>query len=104
MARSHIAAALAVACLGILITFHLISQFGLPNVGFFHFHEIHPEATASPNQVPLGPTVSRPGKTEGDGSMYLLGTGKADITGYSYSALHTATRRTDCVLSDLSSR
>ncbi|KAL8844596.1 MAG: hypothetical protein Q9205_003583 [Flavoplaca limonia] len=81
MARSHIAAALAVACLGILITFHLISQFGLPNVGFFHFHDIHPEATASPNQVPLGPTVSRPGKTEGDGSLYLLGTGKADITG-----------------------
>lgn len=104
MARSHIAAALAVAFCGILITFHLISQFGLPNVGFFHFHEIRTEATASPYQVPLGPTVSRTSKTEDDGSMYLIGTGKADITGYSYSALHSAACRTDHVLSDLSLR
>ncbi|KAI4280919.1 MAG: hypothetical protein L6R38_004054 [Xanthoria sp. 2 TBL-2021] len=81
MARPHIAAALAVACLGILVTFHLISQFGLPSVGFFYFQQSPPEATASPNQVPLGPTASRQVKSEDDGSMYLLGTGKADITG-----------------------
>ncbi|CAL8577606.1 hypothetical protein XPA_003430 [Xanthoria parietina] len=81
MARSHLAAALAVACVGILVTFHLISQFGLPNVGFFHFQQSSPEATASPYQIPFGPTAFRPPSTEDNGSMYLLGTGKADITG-----------------------
>ncbi|KAL8907404.1 MAG: hypothetical protein Q9171_005869 [Xanthocarpia ochracea] len=80
MARSHIAAALAVACVGILTTFYLITQFGLPNVGFFNFRQSSPEATAAPHQVFLGPAASRPTVTE-DGPMYLLGTGKADITG-----------------------
>ncbi|KAL8917592.1 MAG: hypothetical protein Q9172_005776 [Xanthocarpia lactea] len=80
MARSHIAAALAVACVGILTTFHLISQFGLPNVGFFHFRQSSPEATVAPHQAFLGPAASRPAVTQ-DGPMYLLGTGKADITG-----------------------
>ncbi|KAL9000554.1 MAG: hypothetical protein Q9169_000847 [Polycauliona sp. 2 TL-2023] len=83
MARSHVATALAVACLGILVTFHLISHFGLPSVGFFQFHLYRAslEATASPYQQPLGPAKSIPAETEDDGDMYLLGTGRADITG-----------------------
>lgn len=81
MARSHIAAALAVACFGLLIAFHLISQFGLPNVGFFHFGHGRVEVTAVPNQIPFGPAASRP-TTSKDGPAYLLGVGKADITGY----------------------
>ncbi|KAL8852247.1 MAG: hypothetical protein Q9221_002849 [Calogaya cf. arnoldii] len=81
MARSHLAAALAVACLGILVTLHLISQFGLPNVGFFHFQQSSPEATASPNQIVFAPAAVRPVETKDDESVYLLGAGKADITG-----------------------
>ncbi|KAL8674653.1 MAG: hypothetical protein Q9168_000961 [Polycauliona sp. 1 TL-2023] len=83
MARSHIAAALAVACLGILVSFHLISHFGLPTVGFYHFHlyEGSPEATTPPGQQPLGPATPISAKTGDHGYIYLLGTGKADITG-----------------------
>ncbi|KAL8783109.1 MAG: hypothetical protein Q9213_004866 [Squamulea squamosa] len=80
MARSHIAAALGIASLGIFITFHLISQFGLPNVGFFHFQQSITEATTAPDQTPFGPAAFKPAGND-DGSLYLLGTGKADITG-----------------------
>ncbi|KAL8732222.1 MAG: hypothetical protein Q9166_002970 [cf. Caloplaca sp. 2 TL-2023] len=79
MVRSHITAAF-IAFLALLVTFHLISQFGLPNVGFFHFKHGSNEVTIAPNQVTFGPAVSNPSGFE-DESVYLLGTGKADITG-----------------------
>lgn len=85
MARTHIAVALATACFGLLITFQLISQFGLPNVGFFHFKQSGKELTTAPNQSPLLPATDPAGS--GGDSVYLLGTGKADITGYIPSRL-----------------
>lgn len=80
MARSHVAAALAVASLGLLITFHLISRIGLPTIGFFHLkHDAEGTATV-PNQIPLLPLAPQPEASD-DGPAYLLGVGKADITG-----------------------
>lgn len=80
MARVHIAIALATACFGLLIAFHLISQFGLPDVGFFHFKQSKDPVNTAPNQIPFIPEESQPGPDDG-GPAYLLGTGKADITG-----------------------
>ncbi|KAL8683803.1 MAG: hypothetical protein Q9186_000291 [Xanthomendoza sp. 1 TL-2023] len=80
MVRSHIAAALAVASLGLFVTFHLISQFGLPNLGFFHFTHSLTEATTAPDQTLFGPAAPRPPESK-DEPPYLLGVGKADITG-----------------------
>ncbi|KAL8964244.1 MAG: hypothetical protein Q9183_004590, partial [Haloplaca sp. 2 TL-2023] len=79
MARSHIAIALATACFGLLATFQLISQFGIPDVGFFHFKQDNGERLSAQDQNPLLPWTSFEG-THGE-SRYLLGTGKADITG-----------------------
>lgn len=80
MARVHIAAALATACFGLLIAFHLISQFGLPDVGFYHFRQSKDAVATAPNQIPFTPESPQPGAAHG-GPAYLLGTGKADITG-----------------------
>ncbi|KAL9004939.1 MAG: hypothetical protein Q9188_002258 [Gyalolechia gomerana] len=80
MARSPIAAALAVTFLGLLITFQLISRFGLPNVGFFHFQRSTEDVTTAPNQTPLNPAGPQPVIPE-DAPTYLLGAGRADITG-----------------------
>ncbi|KAL9029032.1 MAG: hypothetical protein Q9196_002680 [Gyalolechia fulgens] len=80
MARSPVAAPLAVAFLGLLITFQLVSRFGLPNVGFFHFQHRSEDVTTAPNQKPLSPAGPQPA-IPGDGPAYLLGAGKADITG-----------------------
>lgn len=80
MARSHIAAALAIASLGLLITFHLISQFGLPSVGFFRFSYDPDDTTTAPGQIPILSPVSQPSAFDHE-PVYLLGVGKADITG-----------------------
>ncbi|KAL9584646.1 MAG: hypothetical protein Q9212_001982 [Teloschistes hypoglaucus] len=80
MARVHVAAALATACFGLLIAFHLISHFGLPDVGFFHFKQSTDGVYSAPNQIPFVPEESQPGADDGR-PAYLLGTGKADITG-----------------------
>ncbi|KAI4172408.1 MAG: hypothetical protein LQ348_006784 [Seirophora lacunosa] len=80
MARSHVAAALAIASLGLLITFHLISQFGLPDVGFFRFSYDSDDITTTPGQIPLLPPTSQSAVFNHE-PVYLLGVGKADITG-----------------------
>ncbi|KAL8737775.1 MAG: hypothetical protein Q9181_001365 [Wetmoreana brouardii] len=80
MARPNIAAALAIACLGLFITFQLISQFDLPWVGFFHLKYEAKGVTTAPHQKPLAPPASRPAALHGE-PEYLLGVGRADITG-----------------------
>lgn len=80
MGRSHIAAALGIASFGLLITVHLISQLGLPNVGFFHFKHVSEDTAASPNQIPLSFPGFQPDASD-EGPAHLLGVGKADITG-----------------------
>lgn len=93
MAQSPIAAALAVTFLGLLITFQLISQFGLPNVGFFHFQRSTEDVTTAPNQTPLIPAGPQPAIPE-DEPTYLLGAGRADITGYTLPGKHRVGRLT----------
>lgn len=80
MARSHIAAAVAIASLALLITLQLITQFGLPNVGFFHFQHVPEDTATTSDQIPFLPS-SPPSAISKDGPQYLLGVGKADITG-----------------------
>ncbi|KAL8928599.1 MAG: hypothetical protein Q9208_001833 [Pyrenodesmia sp. 3 TL-2023] len=80
MARSHIAAALGIASLGLLVAFHLISQLGLPNVGFFHFKYVPENRATSAVQEPLVRPSSQPDVSDNI-PAYLLGVGKADITG-----------------------
>lgn len=85
MARSTVAVALAVASLGLLITFQLISQFGLPNLELFHFQHGKEDVTTAPNQISLTTVGLQPAISE-DGPNYLLGVGKADITGYALAS------------------
>lgn len=80
MARYHIAAALGTVSLVLLITLSLISTFGLPRPTFFHLAQYYSTAASSANQIPInGPSSEKP--LTKYGTQYLLGVGKADITG-----------------------
>ena len=77
MGRSNVAAALAVAGLTLILIFHLIASWGLPHLDFLHLQYASGRLWKStPHQRPLG----LGGLSEGE--PYLLGVGKADITGY----------------------
>ena len=82
MALSQIAIALATATLALLFTFHLILTFGLPELDFwFPRHTIGNHAALISQQQPLHLIKGDDG-SEQQGTQYLLGVGKADITGY----------------------
>ena len=82
MARTPIAAALAIATITLLIIFHLISTFGLPRLDYLHLRYVSNGAKdVSPQQIPINPPTADHARPE-DASMYMLGVGKADITGY----------------------
>ena len=82
MARFHIAAALGAAIFALLVLFQLISNFGLPELTFLNLHPKGEYRRPSPLQIPIDLAV--PGQENGkeDESLYLLGVGKGDITGY----------------------
>lgn len=81
MARTPVAAALAIATITLLIVFHLISTFGLPRLEYFHLRYVFDGAKDNfPQQIPINPPTADYGGLE-DASMYMLGVGKADITG-----------------------
>ena len=82
MARPHVTAALATATIALLITFHLISTFGLPKLDYLRLHYVLEGARdAFTPQIPIeSPSVKYGGPQ--DASLYMLGVGKADITGY----------------------
>lgn len=87
MARSPIAVALATATITLLITFHLISTFGLPTLGFLNIYYILEGSENIPSeQIPINPPLAGSQASQ-DASVYLLGVGKADITGYVWSQL-----------------
>ena len=87
MARSPIAVALATATIALLITFHLISTFGLPTLDFLNLHYVREGSANIPfEQIPINPPLSESEALQ-DASSYLLGVGKADITGYVWSRL-----------------
>ena len=80
MARIHIATALGTASIVLLITLHLISSFGLPSVGFLNFRSGGHWASKYTYQNVLRPPEVEISKDD-ERTQYLLGVGKADITG-----------------------
>lgn len=85
MARIHVAAVLAPALLLLILTLQLLNTFGIPNVGFLNlrYHGSYPPVAQ--NQVPLnGPSSDGEDADRerwSQGTQYLVGAGKADITG-----------------------
>lgn len=82
MARFHIAAALGGATLALLVTFQLISHFGLPALDFMHFANFASTIGRAPNQFPVNSPYRVGEEIAHDGTLYKVGVGKADITGY----------------------
>ncbi|KAL2045226.1 hypothetical protein N7G274_002309 [Stereocaulon virgatum] len=80
MARVHIAAALVTATLSLLIIFQLLSQYGWPELNFLGLQWSRQSTASALNQWPFNPTGYEPASSE-DGNQWLLGVGKADITG-----------------------
>ncbi len=82
MGRSNIVAALIATSLTLVLVFHLIASFGLPQLDFLHLRYDTGRWRNTAPQRSLGP------ETSDQGNLYLLGVGKADITGYGnvYSA------------------
>ena len=80
MARVHIAAALATATLALLIIFQLLSKYGWPEVDFLKLSYFSPIIASAPGQFPINPPHNE-ASSPGHAALYLLGVGKADITG-----------------------
>jgi hypothetical protein len=82
MARFHIAAALATATVALLTTFHLISTLGLPEFEFLQLrYDYGQPSIVSSQQMPIEPFPEAESVADPH-TQYLLGIGKADITGY----------------------
>ena len=82
MARFHIAAALGAATMALLVTFQLISHFGLPALDFMHLTNDAYTIGSAPEQYPNNSPYHVEEESADDGSLYKVGVGKADITGY----------------------
>ena len=80
MARLHIAAALATATLALLIISQLLSQYGWPEVDFLKLRYYYPTRAFASSQYPINNPYNEATSSEHAG-LYLLGVGKADITG-----------------------
>ena len=78
MARSHIAVALAAALVASLLVGHLILNLGFPSTDFWH-SRFDPTYHETQQMHVLGGKQSSP--QADDPSSYLIGVGKADITG-----------------------
>ena len=79
MSRNHVIATLGAAWFALLAIYQLVSSFGFPQFSFLELYDV-PVKDGSSFQVPV---CSSPethfAQSE---SLYLLGVGKADITGY----------------------
>jgi len=80
MARLHFAAALGTASFALLLILGLVLSFGLPQVDFWHWRYHESTDKASSSQRPIFPPNVETGN-RGHGGTYILGVGKADITG-----------------------
>ncbi|KAF2087652.1 Neutral/alkaline nonlysosomal ceramidase [Saccharata proteae CBS 121410] len=86
MARSHVAFAVAGATFALFVAFQLVCSFGLPEVDFWHWQKYGSWREYEDAQVRL-PHLQEPGmlhggvKSAASSDEYLLGVGKADITG-----------------------
>ena len=79
MARSHIAVALGAALVASLIIGHLVVNLGFPSVDFWHWRLDQSYGGAQQTHFLGGKKQS--GDLVDDPSSYLIGVGKADITG-----------------------
>lgn len=77
MARSHIAVAVGAALVALLIVGQLVVNLGLPNNEFWHWRL---DQTYGVPQDLFFSTKQDGGLVE-DAAQYLIGVGKADITG-----------------------
>lgn len=82
MVRSHIAIALTAACLALVAIFTAVSQFGLPQLDYWHWRpaKLSDWWTASGQQI-LDESLVPTWRPAASGDEYLVGAGKADITG-----------------------
>ncbi|KAJ9643481.1 hypothetical protein H2201_008024 [Coniosporium apollinis] len=80
MARPHIAVALAAATFALLVIYQLTQSFGLPQLDYWHWKSEGTEYGRSALQSPISRTTGL-GSHALEGDQYLLGVGKADITG-----------------------
>ncbi|KAH7130268.1 neutral ceramidase precursor [Dendryphion nanum] len=78
MARSHVAVALAAAVAALLIVSQLVVSLGFPQVDFWHWRMDQYRHDHSQTHLFNG---KQAGENVQDPSQYLIGVGKADITG-----------------------
>ncbi len=78
MARSHVAVAFAAALVAILIFGQLVVDLGFPNNEFWHWRL---DQTYGGAQQDLFVSTKQDGGLVEDPSQYLIGVGRADITG-----------------------
>jgi neutral ceramidase len=78
MARSHIAAALGAALIASLIIGQLVIHLGFPSVDFWHDRLDQSNHAA---HFHFGSGKKQSGELVDDPASYLVGVGKADITG-----------------------
>ena len=97
MVRTHLAAALGGACIALYVTFQLISSFGFPQLSFLNLHYVADRQDEGLSQVPIFPT-SEDIRQAAKGTPYLLGVGKADITGLVASNSDLGSTITDSTL------
>ncbi|KAK8219780.1 hypothetical protein M8818_000754 [Zalaria obscura] len=82
MARSHIGIALVAAGIALIATFTLIQQLGLPELNYWHWESITSSFGGDGVQQFLDDAAQTEWSTSTrTGDQYLLGVGKADITG-----------------------
>ena len=80
MARTYVSAAVCSAALVLLITFQLISTFGLPSISILRLRNDGDQFSSYPyQQPPYSPNLEQ--NDDEEETQYLLGVGKADITG-----------------------
>lgn len=83
MARSSVAVALAATTFTLLIIFQLLSHYGFPRLPYFHWTYDSFSSLLVSHQIPILSPDSETVVSD-SGTLYLLGVGKADITGYRY--------------------
>jgi neutral ceramidase len=81
MARSHIAVALGAALVALVVILQLCNSLGVPTVDFWHW-KLVPQDGSNIQQTHLFNVNDAAGDAaSANASQYLLGVGKADITG-----------------------
>ena len=79
MARSHIAVALGAAVFTLLVIFQL-ATLGFPELDFWHW-TVQEQGNGIPQTHLFSEKNAAADAVTAEGSQYLLGVGKADITG-----------------------